>query len=145
MADDYALLADISGLKVVRTYLFGQSFVHQNWQTPGRAYGVVADGNRLWVADRQGGVSVYQAGSPDRMNQSSLLRNFASDFAEDFMIKDDILYVADGPRRSQALPPVRGKPITPVEASRDRPCPPDSPLWFADRCCFIRGRDHFYE
>jgi hypothetical protein len=58
MADDYALLADISGLKVVRTYLFGQSFVQQNWTTPGRAYGVVADGKRLWVADRQGGVSV---------------------------------------------------------------------------------------
>jgi hypothetical protein len=97
MADDYALLADISGLKVVRTYLFGQSFVQQNWTTPGRAYGVVADGNRLWVADRQGGVSVYEAASPERMDENSLLRNFASDFAEDFMVKDDLLYIADGP------------------------------------------------
>ncbi|MBF9017093.1 MULTISPECIES: hypothetical protein [unclassified Oceanispirochaeta] len=97
MADDYALLADIGGLKVVRTYLFGQSFVQHNWVTPGKAYGVIADGQRLWVTDRQGGVSVYQAGSPANMNETSLLRRFDTDFAEDILIKDDVLYVADGP------------------------------------------------
>jgi hypothetical protein len=97
MADDYALLADISGLKVVRTYLFGQSFVQQKWETPGKAYGVLSYQNRLWVTDRQGGVSVYQAGSPANMNEKSLLRHFDTDFAEDLLLKDDVLYVADGP------------------------------------------------
>ncbi|MDC7235029.1 MAG: hypothetical protein PQJ58_17485, partial [Spirochaetales bacterium] len=97
MADDYALLADIGGLKVVRTYLFGQSFVQHRWETPGKAYGVMAENNRLWVTDRQGGVSVYQAPSPANMKESSLLRHFDADFAEDILIKDDLLYVADGP------------------------------------------------
>jgi len=97
MSDEYALLADVSGLKVVRTYLFGQSFVQNNWKTPGRCYGVMSEGNHLWIADRQGGVSVYQADSPSRMNPSSFLRNFPTEFAEDILIKDDVLYVADGP------------------------------------------------
>jgi len=97
MSDEYALLADVSGLKVVRTYLFGQSFVQNRWETPGRCYGVLSEGNRLWITDRQGGVSVYQSDSPANMKASSFIRNFPTEFAEDILIKDDVLYVADGP------------------------------------------------
>ena len=97
MADDYALLADVSGLKVVRTYLYGQSFIRQRWDTPGRAYGALVAGRQLWVADRIGGVSVYQADSPASMGEASLLRTFPTEFAEDLLILDKRLYVADGP------------------------------------------------
>ncbi|MDC7240901.1 MAG: hypothetical protein PQJ50_11120, partial [Spirochaetales bacterium] len=97
MADDYALLADVTGMKVVRTYLFGQSFVQQRWETPGRAYGLLSDGNDLWVADRQGGVALYSAESPDRMGTAPPVRHFESEFAEDILIMDRTLYVADGP------------------------------------------------
>ena len=97
MADDYALLADVSGLKVVRTYLYGQSFIRQRWETPGRAYGVLSSGRQLWVADRTGGVAVYQADSPAGMSEASLLRTFPAEFAEDILIRDSMLYVSDGP------------------------------------------------
>ncbi len=97
MTDEYALLADVSGMKVVRTYLFGQSFVQRHWDTPGRAYSVYAEGSSLWVADRQGGVSLYQAGSPDRIGYDAPVKHFDTEFAEDILIQSSLLYVADGP------------------------------------------------
>ncbi len=97
MAEDYALIADVSGLKVVRTYLYGQSIPLQSVSTQGRAYGVTVNGSELWVADRKGGVALYDISHPDEFSENSLIRIFDSDYAEDILVMDDILYVADGP------------------------------------------------
>ena len=97
MAEDYALIADVSGLKVVRTYLHGQSLKLQSVPTPGRAYGVTLDGTDLWVVDRRGGVALYDFSSPSNLSENSLVRRYSSEYAEDILLMDETLYVADGP------------------------------------------------
>ena len=97
MAEDYALIADVSGLKVVRTYLYGQSIPVLSIPTAGRAYGVLVDDNSLWVADRRGGVAQYDISNPSSLSESSLLRVYQAEYAEDVLLMDDLVYVADGP------------------------------------------------
>ena len=97
MAEDYALIADVSGLKVVRTYLYGQSVHELSLATAGKAYGVMLEGASLWVADRRGGVAEYDVSNPLGLDEGALKRVFPSDYAEDLLLKDGKLYVADGP------------------------------------------------
>jgi hypothetical protein len=97
MAEDYALIADVSGLKVLRTYLYGQSVHELSLPTPGKAYGLHLEGSDLWVSDRRGGVALYDVSSPSDLSEKSLKRVFPSAFAEDILLRKNLLYVADGP------------------------------------------------
>ena len=97
MAEDYALIADISGLKVVRTYLYGQSVHELSLSTAGKAYGLLLEGSNLWVADRRGGVAQYDVSQPRTLSEESLIRIFPSEFAEDILLKDGLVFIADGP------------------------------------------------
>ena len=97
MAEDYALIADVSGLKVVRTYLYGQSVHERSLSTAGKAYGVMLEGSSLWVVDRRGGVAVYDVSNPLGLDEDALKRIYPSEYAEDLLLKDGRIYVADGP------------------------------------------------
>ncbi len=93
---NHAYLLDRSGLKIIRLDVIGRSYEIGAFKTDGAAYGVSLAGDRVFLADHQGGVKIFPIADPDALQRSLAPVVWKTEYAEGVAVEDGLAAVADG-------------------------------------------------
>ena len=90
------------GFHLLDTFTKGESYEVASVQTDGKAYEVSVDTSTedrifAYVADRAGGLKIFDVTVPDTLGESSLIARIETEYCREAIAVGDYVYVADGP------------------------------------------------
>ena len=94
--DNIVLVADRTGLFSIESFQHGQSFKVGELVTEGDAHSATAVGDLLYISDHSNGFLVLDISNPVEISNRDVLFQLQSDYAEDIIVDDNSLYLADG-------------------------------------------------
>ena len=90
------------GFHLLDAFTRGESYEISSVQTDGKAYEVSisktpAEKTLAYVADRAGGLKIFDVTAPDTLGESSLLAHVETEYCREALAVGDYIYIADGP------------------------------------------------
>jgi hypothetical protein len=89
------------GFHLLDAFTKGESYEIASVETGGKAYEVSINDERdtiyAYVADRTGGLKIYDVTVPDTLGETSLLAHVESEYCREVVAAGDYAYIADGP------------------------------------------------
>jgi len=111
VSDNIILVADKSGLYTIQSFQYGKSFKISDLKTEGNANSITVSGNNIYIADHSKGFLVLSLDDPANISNSDILFQIDSEYAEQIIIDENKLYLADGAGGIKIYDLINNKPI----------------------------------